>query len=492
MNSDVINLSFSGSIPLGLGWTAAPVEVVTAGYAIAGVAVFAAAGNTDAAGSDDADVDAEDCFIFCVEEQLIFPCELSGVTCVGGIDAPSTDRDPGSWYGHEDVDLWAPFEVYIGPRTALGSPPIITDQVRRLDGTSFATPYAAATYLLVKAAAPSASRGAILAHMQRTAIDGTARARDIVQPYEAVIRALGGNDPFEFDWTEPRDGQTVGAGLVPLVADVTDPLDDDSVDPFIEWFVNGARSGINSPSTLTTEFDLRPGANTIELQITDGPYRYNETRTITLVNTPPELAIDNPAAGQTFAESQTITLTVRSSDIDQFPRQLPDSAITWRVGADVIGTGHQDSVLAGTLGVGAHTVTVSGSDGTATTTKSVDIIVQADPADVPPSPQIIQPTAEGIDVCCSDAMGQYAEVDLQGSANDPEDGALTGDALVWTTTADENGDGTMTTRELGTGTTVSDARLYGAFRTHVLTLTATDSGGQSASVIKQIEVVGIE
>jgi hypothetical protein len=82
----------------------------------------------------------------------------------------------------------------------------------------------------------------------------------------------------------------------------------------------------------------------------------------------------------------------------------------------VIGTGHEDSVLAGTLGLGAHTVTVSGSDGTATTTESVDITVQADPADVPPSPQIIEPTADGVDVCCSDALGQYAEVDLQGSA----------------------------------------------------------------------------
>lgn len=62
---------------------------------------------------------------------------------------------------------------------------------------------------------------------------------------------------------------------------------------------------------------------------------------------------------------------------------------------------------------------------------------------------------------------QSAEVTFRGSAEDPEDGALTGAALVWSSSIDGN---------LGAGEelTVTDLTAGG----HVITLTATDSDGR--------------
>lgn len=72
----------------------------------------------------------------------------------------------------------------------------------------------------------------------------------------------------------------------------------------------------------------------------------------------------------------------------------------------------------------------------------------------------------------------YAELTLEGTATDPEDGALTGKSLVWTT--DQT---TLQDATLGTGAPLT-VRLYSddCFGvTHTITLTATDAAGNSAS-----------
>lgn len=77
----------------------------------------------------------------------------------------------------------------------------------------------------------------------------------------------------------------------------------------------------------------------------------------------------------------------------------------------------------------------------------------------------------------------YSDVELVGSAVDAEDGVLSGSTLVWTTDRSDLQDGT-----LGTGSNVT-ARLYsddcfGVW--HEITLTATDSGGETASDVRRI------
>lgn len=79
----------------------------------------------------------------------------------------------------------------------------------------------------------------------------------------------------------------------------------------------------------------------------------------------------------------------------------------------------------------------------------------------------------------------YVDVRLSGSATDPEDGALTGTSLRWTTSRSD-----LQKANLGTGPTVS-VRLYGNVclgSAHTITLTATDSANHQATATRQVTV----
>lgn len=69
------------------------------------------------------------------------------------------------------------------------------------------------------------------------------------------------------------------------------------------------------------------------------------------------------------------------------------------------------------------------------------------------------------------------EVTFSGSGTDPEDGSLTGTALVWTSSLDG---------QIGTGETFTRSDLSGG--THTITLTGTDSDGATATASISIEV----
>ena len=85
-----------------------------------------------------------------------------------------------------------------------------------------------------------------------------------------------------------------------------------------------------------------------------------------------------------------------------------------------------------------------------------------------------------------DAQGLwYKDVVLEGAAADAEDGALTGAALVWETDRADLQDAA-----LGTGVSVT-ARLYSDQCTgtaHTITLTATDSEGESRDATRRIVI----
>lgn len=115
----------------------------------------------------------------------------------------------------------------------------------------------------------------------------------------------------------------------------------------------------------------------------------------------------------------------------------------------------------------AAQVRVTVTDGLATTSALSAPFAKAN---VAPAPEILQP-ADG------DTLGAGRRVVLRGNAADVEDEALTGSALVWTSSRDGS---------LGAGTTVEVAGLSAG--THVITLTATDSAGVSRAAAVEVDV----
>jgi alpha-tubulin suppressor-like RCC1 family protein len=106
----------------------------------------------------------------------------------------------------------------------------------------------------------------------------------------------------------------------------------------------------------------------------------------------------------------------------------------------------------------------------------LDISFRIEATAPPPLPN--QPPAAAI---TSPAEGTVflagASILFTGSASDPEDGALSGDALLWT--SDRDG-------QIGTGTSFSRTDL--SLGTHLITLSATDSQGLSGSTSVTIHV----
>ena len=111
LGARIANMSYSAPVPWYLGWSVLPFEVATAAFRATGMLLFAAAGN------EGMDVDAQGCttLLGCWERTWVTPCENAGVICVGGMSAGGTDRASGSNYGRDQVDLFAPYTLWLGP-----------------------------------------------------------------------------------------------------------------------------------------------------------------------------------------------------------------------------------------------------------------------------------------------------------------------------------------------------------------------------------------
>ena len=204
------------------------------------------------------------------------------------------------------------------------------------------------------------------------------------------------------------------------------------------------------------------------------------------------VTITNPANGAAFFQSQPINLAGTSFDQNNPPSfTLSDAQVSWRLDGSLtpFATGHAAIITGGTLALGPHTITFRGSDGTSTDSDTITITVSPDPADLPPNVLITSP-ANGATFTANlydSVRGQwYRQIFLIGSANDPEDGALTGASLIWSTRI--NGG---PPEALGTGSP-TDGRLYapvcGANNHHQITLTATDSASNTGTYTINVTV----
>ncbi|MFD0519388.1 S8 family peptidase [Paractinoplanes durhamensis] len=453
--SRIINMSFGASVHWSLEWSVIPFELATSTFHGAGILLFAAAGN------DGNDVDGESCVWFvCWENHWVTPCENAGVICVGGLARNSLDRASHSNYGHENVDIFAPYTVISGPTPA-------NTAVHPVNGTSFASPYAAGVAALIWAADPGQSSNSVeskLFNAMRTSPDEQVKRR-VINALDAVRDAL----PPAIDIKTPLTGAQLGAGTPTQFRAVT--FDDGLGTPTVTWKRGSTALGTGNPITAS----LPAGTYTVTATAAfPGGATASDSIQVTVTNHAPVMHIVTPSddsAVPVFTPTEPITFTGTSWDPDLGP--LANSQVSWRLdgSATSFATGHTATAALNTS-TGQHTVTFRGCDSFGSCqTDTVTIAIQPAGPNLPPTVAITNPLdGASLWVNGSDADGIYHQLTLGSTASDPEGGPLT---LVWT----DSRAGAPAV-QIGTGPSPT-VKLYGGCEQikHRITLTATDNAG---------------
>jgi len=178
----------------------------------------------------------------------------------------------------------------------------------------------------------------------------------------------------------------------------------------------------------------------------------------------PSATIVAPDDGESFLEGEEITFEGSAEDPED--GALEGGSLAWESDLDgQIGTGR--TAATASLSVGEHTVTLTATDsGANTTTASISITVE----DGDPSATITAPP-DGASFTEGDPIS------FDGSGDDPQDGTLTGGALVWQSDLDG---------QIGTGGSFTRSDLSPG--DHTITLTATDSDGNTGTASVSIAV----
>ncbi len=211
---------------------------------------------------------------------------------------------------------------------------------------------------------------------------------------------------------------------------------------------------------------LRPGVHVITLSATDALGAIGTaSRTITIApNQSPTATITTPQTNAVVLFGSSVAFAGTGSDPED--GALNGASLVWTSSRDgQIGRGSSTSTSA--LSAGTHIISLTAKDSRgATSVANVTVVINR-----APSATITSPVANAIIVVGTN-------VTFSGSATDPEDGALAGAALVWTSSRDG---------QIGTGVTFTTSAL--SIGTHVITLTAKDAQAAVTSVTRTITMV---
>ena len=474
LGARIANMSYSTPVPWYLGWSVLPFEVATAAFRATGMLLFAAAGN------DGKNVDAEGCtpLLGCWERTWVTPCENAGVICVGGTTAGGTDRASSSNYGLEQVDLFAPYTLWLGP-----DPTTPGNVAQAKSGTSFSSPFVAGVAALVWAANPSLGAGDVEDILLTTAhVNDHFQVGRRVNAFAAVRAALGNVPPFiEFD--VDGVGVTVPFG-VPTYLSVTVQ---DVEDPFpccdVAWTsdVDGALgAGWQLEHTFASL-----GTRTVTATATDPDGASSAVSIVVeVVNVVPQVTLTAPEPFAEVFRTATLVLRAAATDANEAGGVLACSRLTWTssVGsdADFPAVGCEVPVAFASNGIRTLTVTATDPQG-ASDVSTVQIIVVDPPPDLPPNVQVTSP-ADGSAPPVDDPLT------LSATASDPENaGPLT---YRWTVRL-----GNQSEIEVGTSATVQwtprDTYAFnqeGTWRVEVR-LRVTDQGGNVGTDFVTLEWV---
>lgn len=234
-------------------------------------------------------------------------------------------------------------------------------------------------------------------------------------------------------------------------------------------YINGYTTG---SSTYTEITGISPGSYSVTL--VDADFVTPDAKTVTITadqrtdvefemapadgNAPPGATITSPAQEASFTQGSTIVLTGVATDCED--GALSGGSLVWTSSEDgQIGTGTTETL--NDLSLNTHIITLTATDSSGKTGKdTVTITITAADSGSGPTATILSP-ADGSEFSKSDT------INFTGAGTDGEQGAITGENLVWSSSID--GEFSQT------GTLVQKSDLSSG--NHTITLTVTDSTG---------------
>ncbi|MEJ2548080.1 MAG: PKD domain-containing protein, partial [Gemmatimonadota bacterium] len=245
---------------------------------------------------------------------------------------------------------------------------------------------------------------------------------------------------------------------VNLVCNFTDGSSDpDGTVVARSWdFDDGTNSSLTNPQhAFASKGDYQVG-----LEVTDDDGATGQTSKTVSVNSMPVVSILQPASGSSFSTSATVSFQGTASDADG-----DDLVLVWESSLDGTLGGGLD-LTSSDLTIGTHVISFIGSDGTAADTAQVTITI----VNLEPTAAIVAPVSGAV-------FGLGEVVTFSGSGTDPEDGALVGASLQWTSSLDG---------AIGSGSSFPRSDLQAG--THLIRLVVTDSDGAADTATVSIRI----
>lgn len=277
------------------------------------------------------------------------------------------------------------------------------------------------------------------------------------------------NQPPSAAITSPSNGASFVQGAsVAFAGTGTDPEDGTLSGSALAWTSN--IDGAIGTGVSFAKTNLSVGVHTITLTVTDANgVTASAVRTVTITTAPPGNTA--PVAAYTYscvpknaAYECTFDATGSTDDVG-----IVSYRWTWSNGRDE--TRPNAIVKNNPVQAGTYTVTLKVTDaGGLSNSTSQQVTVGGAPVNQPPTAAITAPTNGA-------SFVQGATVAFNGTGSDPEDGALSGASLAWSSNIDG---------AIGSGTSFSKNNL--SLGTHTITLTVTDSKGAPASTTRSITI----